>query len=111
VQKKIGNYGKRGGDQKISSVPSHVQPVNNMEPHEFQSWHLVSAGIKVPKTQIIHKLSFVTRQFWQTQMENEVALSENKCLTKKVSKSKEVMEELRTCLKDAHQEVCNTKPN
>ncbi len=108
ANKKIGHYGKRGGDQKISSVPHPVQTHNNLEPYEYQSRCLTSAGRKVTKTQIIHKLSIVTKEYRQSQMEKEVALSENQCLTKKVSKSKEVVE-LRTCLMDAHQEVCSTK--
>ena len=49
------------------------------------------------------------RQYRQVQMENEIALSANQCLTKKVSKSKQVVEDLCTCLTDAHQEVCSTK--
>jgi hypothetical protein len=61
--KKFGHYGKRGGNKKINSVPRPVPTDNNMEPHEYQSRCLTSAGRKVTETQIINKLSIVTRQY------------------------------------------------
>jgi hypothetical protein len=51
------------------------------------------------------------RNYWEVQMQNKGALSENQSLIKKVSKSKEVMECLRTCLKDSCQEMRSTKSN
>ena len=32
ANKKIGHYGKRGGDRNISSIPRPVQTHNNLEP-------------------------------------------------------------------------------
>jgi hypothetical protein len=80
-----------------------------MEQHEYQSHRLTSAGRKVTKIEIINKLSIVMRQYRQAQMENETVFSAYQCLTKKGSKSKQVVEDLRTCLTDARQEVCSTK--
>jgi hypothetical protein len=108
ANKKIEHYGKRGGIKKINSVLRPVPTNNNVEPHEYQSGCSTSAGSKVTKTQIINKLSILTRQYRQAQMENEIALSANQCSTKKISKSKQVVKDLRTCLMDTCQEVCST---
>ncbi len=109
ANKKFGIYGKRGGDRKINGVPRTVPTNNHLEPHEYQPRRSTSAGQKVTKSQIIHKLITVTRQYRQAQMEKEIALSANHSLTKKVTKSKQVVDELRTCLTDARQEVRSTK--
>jgi hypothetical protein len=61
ANKKFGHHGKRGGNKKINSVPHPVPTNNNVEPHEYQSRCSTSAGRKVTKTQIINKLSIVTR--------------------------------------------------
>jgi hypothetical protein len=59
--------------------------------------------------QIIKKLSHVTRQFCKDQTEKEVALVDNRCLKRKVSKAKEVVDELCMHLKDECLEVHHCK--
>ncbi len=100
---------KEGGDRKINYTPRDVPTNNHTESYAVQSHHSTSAGIKVTKTTLIHKLSIVTRNYWEAQMQNEVAILENRSLIKKVSKSKEVVECLCTCLKDSRQEMRSTK--
>jgi hypothetical protein len=63
----------------------------------------------ITKTQIIKKHSIIAKQFHKVQMEKEVALSDNECLTRKVSKPKEIVEELLTRSKDTHEEVRSSK--
>ncbi len=79
---------------------------NNLElPPLFETRQPATMGRKIYKTQIIKKLSIIMRQFRKVQTKKEVALTDNECLTRKVSKTKEVVEELRAHLKDVCQEV------
>jgi hypothetical protein len=58
---------------------------------------------------LIHRLGIVTRSCREAQKQNEDTSSHNKSLLKKVSKSKEANDELRTCLKGTRQEMRITK--
>ena len=57
------------------------------------------------KTQIIQQLGQATRQLHNETKEKEVALFDIESLTKKLTKSSEVVGKLRNCLKDARTEV------
>ena len=81
-----------------------------MELNVLQRTRLTTAGRKVTKMQIICRLGIATRSCREAQKQNEETLLHNWSLMKKVSKSKDVVEELRTCLKGACQEVRSTKP-
>ncbi len=59
--------------------------------------------------QIIRQLGIATRSCREAQKQNEETLLHNWSLMKKVLKSKDVVEELRTCLKGPRQEVRSTK--
>ncbi len=80
-----------------------------MESNVLQQTCSTTAGRKVTKMQIICRLGIATRSCWEAQKQNEETLLHNWSLRKKVSKSKDVVEELRTCLKGACQEVRSTK--
>jgi hypothetical protein len=108
-EKKFRRYGKREGDQKINYTPSDISTNNNTEPRVLQQHDSTSAERKVTKMQIIRRLSIVTRSYQEAQIQNKVTLSENYLLIKKISKSNEVVEGLRICLKNAHQEMRSTK--
>jgi hypothetical protein len=109
--KKIGVYGKRGGKQKANPLGRQDPFIgNNLEstPH-FESRRHITAGQKITKMLIVKRLSIVTGKLRKAQIKMEVALSDNECLTRKVSKTKLVVEELCTCLKDSRQEVRSCK--
>ena len=54
-------------------------------------------------------LHYVTRQCRKDQTETDAAVKDNHCLNRKVSKAKEVVDELRTNLKGARLEVRHCK--
>jgi hypothetical protein len=109
--KKFGVYGKRGGKQKANPLGRQDPFIGiNLEstPH-FESRRRITADRKITKMLIVKRLSIVTGKLRKAQIKKEVALSDNECLTRKVSKTKDVVEELRTCLKDSCQEVRSCK--
>jgi hypothetical protein len=103
----FGRYAKRSGDRKLINTPTIDVPIgaNNMESNVLQRTRSTTAGRKVTKMQIIPRLGIATRSCREAQKQNEETLSHDRSLMKKVSKSKDVVEELRTCLKGARQEV------
>lgn len=109
ANKKFGRYGKRGGNKKLNYTPLDHSTDDNSE-HGFpQRICPMTTGRKVTKKQIVHRLSIVTSSCQEAQQQNQVTLSLNRSLIKKVSKSKEVVEGLRTCLKECRQEMRSTK--
>jgi hypothetical protein len=99
ASKKFGHYGKRGDKQKVNRLlHNNIVNDNNLEPNSAPTNQSCSASRKVTKTRIIQQLGIAKRQFFQEQMEKEVALSKVDSLTKKMTKSKEVVGELRVCV-------------
>ena len=81
----------------VSVLPQYVRPTSTCR--------------KVTKKQIIHRLSVFASSCRDAQQQNQVTLAENHSLNKKVAKSKEVAEGLRTCLNHCRREMCSTKHN
>ena len=110
ANKKFGRYGKRGGNRKLNynRPPEHRTATNSEQglPHYVRP---TSTCRKVTKKQIIRQLSVVASSCRDAQQQNQVTLAENHSLTKKVAKSKEVAEGLRTCLNHCRREMRSTK--
>jgi hypothetical protein len=100
--KKFGQYGKRGGNKKLNYTPPQHETQQILSPSTGRT----STGRKLSTMMIIRKLSTVASN---ALIQKEVALSENQALGKKLSKSKVVVEDLRTCLKDARMGMRSTK--
>ena len=109
ANKKFGWYGKRGGNKKLNYSPPDRPTDDNSEHGFLQQICPTTTGRKVIKKQIILRLSIVTSSCQEAQQWNQVTLSLNCSLIKKVSKSKEVVEGLCTCLKECRQEMHSTK--
>ena len=112
TNKKFGRYGKRGCDRKCNYTPSD-NPTNNdnTEQHRQQEIFPTNTGRKVTKKLIIRRLSIVSSTCREAQLQNQVTSLENRSLTKKLLKSKEVVEGLRACLRDARLDTRSTKNN
>ena len=108
---KLGQYPKCARDRKLMSTPtSHVPMVtNNMETNVLQWNHSTLSGRKVTIMLLICRLGIVTRSCPEAQKQNKNTSSHNKSLLKRISKSKESNDKLRTCLKGTRQEMCITK--
>ena len=111
TNKKFGQYGKRGGDRKRNYTPSDNPTNDNTEQHRQQEIFPTNTGRKVTKKLIIRRLSIVNSTCREAQLQNQLTSLENRLLTKKLSKSKEVVEGLRACLRDARLEMRSTKNN
>jgi hypothetical protein len=91
----FGPYGKRGGNRKVNGIaPQQAIQDNNPEPI-LALTRCCSASRKVTKTQIL---------LCQEKMEKETALSDVRRLTNKITKTKEVVKELLSLLKDSWKE-------
>jgi hypothetical protein len=110
ANKKFGRYGKRGGNKKLNyNCPPDYPTDNYSVPVLPQYVRPTSTCRKVTKKQIIRQLSVVASSCRDAQQQNQVTLAENHSLTKKVAKSKEVAEGLRTCLNHCRREMRSTK--
>jgi len=110
ANKKFGRYGKRGGNKKLNYDRLPDYPTDNYSvPVLPQYVRPTSTCRKVTKKQIIRRLSVVASSCRDAQQQNQVTLAENHSLTKKVAKSKEVAEGLRTCLNHCRREMRSTK--
>jgi hypothetical protein len=95
AKSKFGCYGKRGGDRKVNGIaPQQAIQDNDPEPI-LALMGCCSSSRKVTKTQIL---------LCQEKMEKEAALSDVHCLTNKITKTKEVVKELQSLLKDSWKE-------
>jgi len=119
ANKKFGRGFKRGGKQKAcrtsllletEHVPAIVDlPENHLLVNDAPNIALAprsrSSKCKVTKIQLIEQLGQATRQLNLEKTEKGIALSDICSITKKLTKSKEVVGQLRDCLKDARTEI------
>ena len=119
ANKKFGRGFKRGGKQKAcrtsllletEHVPAIVDlPENHLLVNDAPNIALAprsrSSKCKVTKIQLIEQLGQATRQLNLETTEKGIALSDIRSITKKLTKSKEVVGQLRDCLKDARTEI------
>ena len=119
ANKKIGRGFKRGGKQKAcrtsllletEQVPAIVDlPENHLLVNDAPTIALAprsrSSKCKVTKIQLIQQLGQANRQLNLETTEKGIALSDIRSITKKLTKSKEVVGQLRDCLKDARTEI------
>ena len=110
ANKKFGRGFKRGGKQKAcrtsllletEQVPAIVNDASNIALAPRSR----SSKCKVTKIQLIQQLGQATRQLNLETTEKGIALSDIRSITKKLTKSKEVVGQLRDCLKDARTEI------
>jgi hypothetical protein len=83
----------------VAGLPDSMGP--NVEPPT----HSCSSRCKVTKIQIIQQHGQATQQLCHETKEKDIALLDVKPLTKKLTKSKELVGKLCVCLKDARTEV------
>jgi len=119
ANKKFGRGCKRGSKQKAcrtsllletEQVPAIVDlPENHVLVNDAPNIALAprsrSSKCKVTKIQLIQQLGQATRQLNLETTEKGIALSDIRSITKKLTKSKEVVGQLRDCLKDARTEI------
>ena len=118
ANKKIGRGCKRGSKQKAcrtsllpetEQVPAIVDlPENHVLVNDAPNIALAprsrSSKCKVNQIQLIQQLGHATRQLNLETTAKKIALSEVRPITKKLTKSKEVVGQLRECLKDTRTE-------
>jgi hypothetical protein len=112
ANKKIGRGFKRGGKQKACRTSllletEQVPAIVNDAPNIALAPRSRSSKCKVTKIQLIQQLGQATRQLNLETTEKGIALSDIRSITKKLTKSKEVVGQLRDCLRDARTEIRN----
>jgi hypothetical protein len=89
----------------IEEIPAIVDGlVDNGAPNIALAPCSCSSKCKVTKIQLIQQLGQATQQLNLETMEKGIALSDVRSITKKLTKSKEVVRQLRDCLKDSRTE-------
>jgi hypothetical protein len=119
ANKKFGHYGKRGGKQKacrtslllktkqvpaIVGLPDYHLLVNDVPNIALAPCSCSSSKCKVNKIQLIQQLGHAAQQLNLETTAKKIALSDVRSITKKLTKSKEVVGQLRECLKDTRAE-------
>ena len=112
ANKKFGRGFKRGGKQKACRTSllletEQVPAIVNDAPNIALAPRSRSSKCKVTKIQLIQQLGQATRQLNLETTEKGIALSDIRSITKKLTKSKEVVGQLRDCLRDARTEIRN----
>ena len=109
-QQEIWSIWQEGGNKKLNYNCTPDYPTDNYSvPVLPQYVRPTSTCRKVTKKEIIRRLSVVASSCRDVEQQNQVTLAENHSLTKKVAKSKEVAEGLRTCLNHCRREMRSTK--
>jgi hypothetical protein len=112
ANKKFGRGCKRGSKHKACRTSllletEQVPAIVNDAPNIALAPRSRSSKCKVTKIQLIQQLGQATRQLNLETTEKGIALFDIRSITKKLTKPKEVVGQLRDCLRDARTEIQN----